>query len=117
MKNWDFRKFVKKVHISSFVIQMADLQQSLFIKAATGTLIGVLRLKGEIGALAVDPGMGRLYAADGAGTVDVIDLAHVTLLATLPTETGVHALALDPGSHLVYVYRGHANKVDVLAPQ
>lgn len=102
---------------SGRLIAGTDRHRLLFIKAATGTLIGVLRLKGEIGALAVDPGMGRLYAADGAGTVDVIDLAHVTLLATLPTETGVHALALDPGSHLVYVYRGHANKVDVLAPQ
>jgi DNA-binding beta-propeller fold protein YncE len=102
---------------SGRLVAGTDRHAILFVKAATGTLAGVLRVAGAIGEIAIDPGLHRAYAADAAGTIDVVDLVHDKLLTTLPTEPGVQALAVDPTSHLLYVYRAHANKLDVIAPQ
>jgi DNA-binding beta-propeller fold protein YncE len=102
---------------SGGLVAGTDRHAILFVRAATGTLAGVLHVGGAIGEIGIDPGLHRAYGADAAGTIDVVDLAHDTLLGTLPTEPGVHALAVDPTSHLLYVYRAHANKLDVIAPQ
>ena len=102
---------------SGRLVAGTDWHAILFVKAATGTLVGAIHVGGAIGEIAIDPGLRRAYGADAAGTIDVIDLVHDKLVATLPSEPGVHALAVDTSSHLLYVYRAHANKLDVIAPQ
>ncbi len=87
------------------------------VDAKAGKPMGKVPIRGRAGTVTADSGLRRAYVADATGLVEVIDLDHDTLLASFPSEPGLHALAVDPASHYVYVYRSRANKVDVYAPR
>lgn len=87
----------------------------VLIDTRNGRVLGKTNVAGEIGDVAVDTALRRAYVADSAGRIDVVGLDRGKLIKSVPSDAGIMALAVDPRSHLVYVYRDRANKVDVLA--
>lgn len=71
-----------------------------------GHQVASLPIGSGVDGVGYDPGLKRVYTANGFGTMtviqqDTVDRYHV--LENAPTPFGGHALAVDPATHRVYV--------------
>jgi DNA-binding beta-propeller fold protein YncE len=77
----------------------------LAIEAASGRVLGEVRLSGAPDVIFLNPRTGHLYVAIGdPGVIDVIDVAAMRTKAIVPTEKGAHTLALDRKRSKVYAF-------------
>lgn len=87
----------------------------IVFEAANGTVISELPIGAGADFVAYDPGLGRIYTANGgSGTMTVIrqdSPDHYTVIENVPTFKGAHALAVDLATHRIYVV--HGNKIAV----
>lgn len=72
----------------------------------TGSIVAVLPIDAGVDGVGYDPALGRVYTANGIGTMTVIqqdspDLYRV--LENAPTHFGGHSLVVDLATHRVYV--------------
>jgi YVTN family beta-propeller protein len=84
----------------------ASNKRLIVMDAETGTIISVLPIGAGVDGAGYDPGLRRVYTANGVGTMTVIqqdspDQYHVVENAT--THFGGHSLVVDPATHRVYV--------------
>ncbi len=85
------------------------------LDGASGRIVGrVGGLKGVHG-VALVPGLGRGFAANGAGAT-AFDLQHLTPLASVPTAAGADAAVYDPASRHVFVMNGKAHSITAIDP-
>lgn len=97
--------------VDYFAGTSCDVASSSGCSALTPSVIS--GVGGAIGTLAIDPSADRLYVADGAGRLDVVDTATKALANPINLASGA---AIVPGS--THVVRGVAlapNGTDVLA--
>jgi len=78
----------------------------IVMDTATGAIVAVLPIGAGVDGAGYDPGLRRVYTANGIGTMTVIqqdspDQYHV--LESAPTHFGGHSLVVDPSTHRVYV--------------
>jgi YVTN family beta-propeller protein len=86
------------------------------IDAASGRVLGDVRLSGAPDVIFLNPRLGRLYVAIGdPGVIDIIDIAAMRREEVVPTEPGAHTLALDRKRNKVYAFlpRSHRSAVFV----
>jgi DNA-binding beta-propeller fold protein YncE len=77
----------------------------LAIEAASGRVLGEVRLSGAPDVIFLNPRTGHLYVAIGdPGVIDVIDVAAMRTKEIVPTEKGAHTLALDRKRSKVYAF-------------
>lgn len=80
-----------------------------------GKIIAVLPIGAGADFVAYDPGLRRIYTANGdSGTMTVIrqDTAdHYVVMENVPTHKGAHALAVNPATHGIYAV--HGNTIEV----
>jgi DNA-binding beta-propeller fold protein YncE len=75
------------------------------IDAASGCILGDVRLSGAPDVIFLNPRSGHLYVAIGdPGVIDVIDIAAMRREEVVPTESGAHTLALDRKRNKVYAF-------------
>jgi len=75
------------------------------IDAASGRVLGDVRLSGAPDVIFLNPRLGHLYVAIGdPGVIDVIDIAAMRREEVVPTESGAHTLALDRKRNKVYAF-------------
>jgi DNA-binding beta-propeller fold protein YncE len=91
-----------------------DDGQLVALEAATGRVLGMVRLSGAPDVIFLDPALGRLYVAVGdPGVIDVIDIRAMRRLETVPTEPGAHTTALDGRRHWLYVFLPETHRAAV----
>jgi YVTN family beta-propeller protein len=78
----------------------------IVMDAETGAIVAVLPIGAGVDGAGYDPALGRVYTANGIGTMTVIqqdstDQYHV--LENAPTHFGGHSLVVEPVTHRVYV--------------
>jgi DNA-binding beta-propeller fold protein YncE len=82
-----------------------DDGQFLALDAATGRVLGTVRLSGPPDVVFLDPGLARCYIAVGEpGLIDVVDVRAMRRVKSVPTEPGAHTTALDARRHRLYVF-------------
>jgi hypothetical protein len=84
------------------------------IDAASGRVLGDVRLSGSPDVIFLNPRFERLYVAIGdPGVIDVIDIATMRKNEVVPTETGAHTLALDRKRNKVYAFLPRSHRAAV----
>jgi YVTN family beta-propeller protein len=84
------------------------------IDAASGRVLGDVRLSGTPDVIFLNPRTGRLYVAIGdPGVIDVIDVAAMRRKEIVPTESGAHTLALDRKRNKVYAFLPRSHRAAV----
>jgi DNA-binding beta-propeller fold protein YncE len=84
------------------------------IDAASGRVLGDVRLSGAPDVIFLNPRLGRLYVAIGdPGVIDVIDIAAMRREEVVPTESGAHTLALDRKRNKVYAFLPRSHRAAV----
>jgi DNA-binding beta-propeller fold protein YncE len=76
------------------------------LNADSGEVVAVLPIGAGVDGADYDPVLHRVYTANGAGTMTVIqqDSAdHYRVLENAPTHFGGHSLVVDPFTHRIYV--------------
>lgn len=88
---------------------------SLFaVDAASGRVLGDVRLSGAPDVIFLDPRSGYLYVAIGdPGVIDVIDIAAMRRKEVVTTESGAHTLALDRKRNKVYAFLPRSHRAAV----
>ncbi|OIQ94507.1 hypothetical protein GALL_235570 [mine drainage metagenome] len=85
------------------------------LDGASGRIVGRIGgLKGVHG-VALVPGLGRGFAANGGGAT-MFDTARLTPLASVPTAAGADAAVYDPASRHVFVMNGRARSITAIDP-
>jgi len=75
------------------------------IDAASGRVLGDVRISDDPDVIFLNPRSGHLYVAIGdPGVIDVIDIATMRRKEAVPTETGAHTLALDRKRNKIYAF-------------
>jgi YVTN family beta-propeller protein len=72
----------------------------------SGKIVTTVPIGAGVDGAGYDPGLGRVYTANGVGTMTVIqqDSAdRYRVLENAPTHFGGHSLVVDPATHRVYV--------------
>jgi DNA-binding beta-propeller fold protein YncE len=86
----------------------------LAIEAASGRVLGEVRLSGAPDVIFLNPRTGHLYVAIGdPGVIDVIDVAAMRTKEIVPTEKGAHTLALDRKRSKVYAFLPRSHRTAV----
>jgi YVTN family beta-propeller protein len=78
----------------------------IVLDTETGKIVAVLPIGAGVDGAGYDPGLRRVYTANGIGTMTVIqqDSAdQYRVLENAPTHFGGHSLVIDPATHRVYV--------------
>ncbi len=84
------------------------------IDAASGRVLGDVRLSGTPDVIFLDPRSGHLYVAIGdPGIIDVIDIVAMRRAGVVPTESGAHTLALDRKRNKVYAFLPRSHRAAV----
>ena len=84
------------------------------IDAASGRILGDVRLSGTSDVIFLNPRSGHLYVAIGdPGVLDVIDIATMRRNEAVPTETGAHTLALDRKRNKIYAFLPQSHRAAV----
>ena len=84
------------------------------IDAASGRVLGDVRLSGAPDVIFLNPRLGHLYVAIGdPGVIDVIDIAAMRREEVVPTESGAHTLALDRKRNKVYAFLPRSHRAAV----
>jgi DNA-binding beta-propeller fold protein YncE len=88
---------------------------SLFaIEAASGRVLGDVRLSGAPDVVFLDPRSEHLYVAIGdPGVIDVIDIAAMHREEVVATESGAHTLALDRKRNKIYAFLPRSHRAAV----
>jgi hypothetical protein len=82
--------------------------------AASGRVLGDVRLSGAPDVIFLNPRLGHLYVAIGdPGVIDVIDIAAMRREEVVPTESGAHTLALDRKRNKVYAFLPRSHRAAV----
>jgi DNA-binding beta-propeller fold protein YncE len=88
------------------------------IDAASGRILGNVRLSGAPDVIFLNPRTGRLYVAIGdPGVIDVIDVAAMRRKEIVPTESGAHTLALDRKRAKVYAFLPRSHRAAVFVDE
>jgi len=86
----------------------------LAIEAASGRVLGDVRLSGAPDVIFLNPRTGHLYVAIGdPGVIDVIDVAAMHTKEVVPTGRGAHTLALDRKRSKVYAFLPRSHRAAV----
>jgi DNA-binding beta-propeller fold protein YncE len=84
----------------------------------TGVIVAVLPIGAGVDGAGYDPALGRVYSANGVGTMTVIQQDSADkyrVLENATTHFGGHSLVVDPATHRVYVaYFGSIAAYDVV---
>jgi DNA-binding beta-propeller fold protein YncE len=84
------------------------------IDAASGRILGDVRLSGAPDVIFLNPRTGHLYVAIGdPGVIDVIDVAAMRRAEVVPTEHGAHTLALDRKRNKIYAFLPRSHRAAV----
>jgi len=84
------------------------------IDAASGRVLGDVRLSGVPDVIFLHPQSGRLYVAIGdPGVIDVVDIGTIRRAEVVPTEAGAHTLALDRKRNKVYAFLPQSHRAAV----
>jgi len=84
------------------------------IDAASGRVLGDVRLSGAPDVIFLNPRSGHLYVAIGdPGVIDVIDITAMRREEVVPTEAGAHTLALDRKRNKVYAFLPRSHRAAV----
>ena len=78
----------------------------IVLNADTGAIVEVLPIGGGTDGAGYDPGLKRVYTANGAGSMTVIQQDSADkyrVLENAPTHFGGHSLVIDPATHRIYV--------------
>jgi YVTN family beta-propeller protein len=76
------------------------------VDATSGRVVSQLPIGGEPDGVEFDPASGRVFSANGEGTLTVVreeDAEHFRVATTIVTQPRARTLALDPDSHLLYL--------------
>jgi DNA-binding beta-propeller fold protein YncE len=88
------------------------------IDAASGRILGDVRLSGAPDVIFLNPRTGHLYVAIGdPGVIDVIDVAAMRRAEVVPTEHGAHTLALDRKRNKIYAFLPRSHRAAVFIDQ
>jgi DNA-binding beta-propeller fold protein YncE len=84
------------------------------IDAASGRVLGDVRLSGIPDVIFLHPQSGHLYVAIGdPGVIDVIDIGTMRCEEVVPTEAGAHTLALDRKRNKIYSFLPQSHRAAV----
>ena len=90
------------------------------LNADTGAVVTTLPIGSGVDGADYDPGLRRVYTANGVGTMTVIQQDSpdsYRVLEDAPTHFGGHALVVDPATHRIYVaYFGSVAAYDPIPP-
>jgi hypothetical protein len=78
----------------------------IVMNADTGAVVTVVPIGAGVDGAGYDPVLHRVYSANGAGTMTVIQQDspdQYRVLENAPTHLGGHSLVIDPATHRVYV--------------
>ncbi|HVB58426.1 MAG TPA: YncE family protein [Candidatus Acidoferrales bacterium] len=96
----------------------ASNRKLIVLNADTGNIVAVLPIGAGVDGAGYDPSLHRVYTANGAGTMTVIQQDspdHYRVLENAPTHFGGHSLVIDPTTHRIYVaYFGSIAMYDAL---
>jgi YVTN family beta-propeller protein len=91
--------------------------QLVVMNTADGSIVATLSISAGVDGADYDPGLKRVYTANGVGTMTVIqqDSAEsYRVLEDAPTHFGGHSLVVDPVTHRIYLaYFGSVAAYDV----
>jgi DNA-binding beta-propeller fold protein YncE len=88
------------------------------IDAASGGILGEVRLSGTPDVIFFNPRTGHLYVAIGdPGVIDVIDIAAMRRSEVVSTELGAHTLALDRKRNKVYAFLPRSHRAAVFVDE
>ena len=76
------------------------------LHAGTGTVVDVLPIGSGVDAVVVDPARGLAFAANGDGTLTVLqrgNTGHYAVIGTVPTQAGARTLARDERTGRLYL--------------
>jgi hypothetical protein len=92
---------------------------SLFaIEAASGRVLGDVRLSGAPDVVFLGPRSEHLYVAIGdPGVIDVIDIAAMHREEVVATESGAHTLALDRKRNKIYAFLPRSHRAAVFVDE
>ncbi|MGH9690257.1 MAG: YncE family protein [Candidatus Acidiferrales bacterium] len=96
----------------------ASNRKLIVLNADTGNIVTVLPIGAGVDGAGYDPSLRRVYTANAAGTMTVIQQDspdHYRVLENAPTHFGGHSLVIDPTTHRIYVaYFGSVAMYDAL---
>ncbi|MGH9771109.1 MAG: YncE family protein [Candidatus Acidiferrales bacterium] len=96
----------------------ASNRKLIVLNADTGNIVAVLPIGAGVDGAGYDPSLRRVYTANAAGTMTVIQQDspdHYRVLENAPTHFGGHSLVIDPTTHRIYVaYFGSVAMYDAL---
>ena len=78
----------------------------LVLNSDTGEIVADLPIGLVVDGAAYDPGLKRIYTANGVGTMTVIQQDssdRYRVLENAPTHFGGHSVVVDPATHRIYV--------------
>jgi DNA-binding beta-propeller fold protein YncE len=78
----------------------------IVVNADTGAVVGVLPIGAGTDGAGYDPGLKRVYTANGVGSMTVIQQDSADkyrVLENAPTHFGGHSLVIDPANRRIYV--------------
>ncbi len=81
-------------------------QKLVVLNADTGDILATLSIGAGVDGAAYDPGLRRVYTANGIGTVTVIQQDspdRYRVLENAPTHFGGHSVVVDPATHRIYI--------------
>jgi DNA-binding beta-propeller fold protein YncE len=84
----------------------AGNRKLIVMDTETGAIVAVLPIGAGVDGAGYDPGLRRVYTANGIGTMTVIQQDspdQYRVLENAPTHFGGHSLVVDPNTHRVYV--------------
>ena len=95
-----------------------DDGQLVTLDGRTGRVLGTLPLSGAPDVIFLDAARARLYVAVGdPGVIDVLDVAAMARVETVPTEAGAHTTALDTRRRRLHVFLPRTHRAAVLADE
>ena len=84
----------------------ASNRKLIVLNSDTGAIVATVPIGGGVDGAGYDPGLRRVYTANGLGTMTVIQQDspdQYRVLEDAPTHFGGHSLVVDPATHRVYV--------------
>ena len=98
-----------------FILGTTD-KKMLVLNAKDGSVLASIPVQGPVDETVIDEGPRRVFGADKAGVVEVIDLDQNKVVATIPSEKNAHTLAVEPKTHHLFVSLNEGNTVAVFTP-
>ncbi len=78
----------------------------IVLDPASGKVVATVPIGAGVDGVVFDPGLKRIYASNGEGTLTVVqerDKDHFAVLETFPTQKGARTIALDPHTHHLFL--------------